>query len=75
VSEKVQEEITCGFCVNETPRDLMTGWRGWFICGECVELLAEVRAQTNIEARERLIAKLTKLRDEPPTAWFGSSLA
>jgi hypothetical protein len=64
--KKALEEVKCGFCINEKPRDLVTGWRGWFICGECVELLAEVRANQDVEMRERLIARLMALRDTPP---------
>ena len=61
-------EHKCGFCTNEKPRHLSTGWRGWFICDECVELLADVLGQLNSDARERMIAKLVAHRDNPPVA-------
>jgi hypothetical protein len=66
--KKALEECKCGFCVNEKPRNLITGWRGWFICDECVELLAEICAQQNPGARERLITMLTAMRARPPEA-------
>jgi|HubBroStandDraft_6_1064221.scaffolds.fasta_scaffold430571_2 hypothetical protein len=59
-------KMECGWCANEKkPTDMLTGWAGWFICGDCAIDLAKIVARANPETREKLISDLIALRTQP----------
>ena len=61
-----QVTVECGWCVSKNQNNLFVGWKGWYICEECLESLIKVRALSDPSFRERLIGELTELKDNKP---------